>query len=259
MTTPPIILECKDVSAGYSPAELVLRSINLNIHGGELTALVGPNGAGKSTLFKVLSGYLPPREGTILLGGRSLAELTGRQRAWRLAWLSQELPPSTGHTVEEVVLLGRYFNLRGLANYSPEDRQAARKALEQVGITTLRGRLIGELSGGERQRVFLAQALAQGAGLLLLDEPTNHLDLAATGVLISLLKQLTVAGQAVLLITHDLNLAARHADRLLLLDRGRIVATGSPAEVIVPELLHEVYGAELTVLPHPLDGSPQVL
>ena len=258
MTKPSIILECNDVSAGYS-SEAVLRSLNLQIHAGELTALVGPNGAGKSTLFKVLSGYLPPHEGTIRLGGRSLTDLSDRERARHLAWLPQELPPATGHTVEEVVLLGRYFNLRGMANYGEEDCQAARDALEQVGITSLRERRIGELSGGERQRVFLAQALAQGAGLLLLDEPTNHLDIAATGVLISLLKKLTATGRGVLLITHDLNLAARHADRLLLIDRGKIVATGSPAEVIVPELLHEVYGAELTILPHPLDGSPQVL
>jgi iron complex transport system ATP-binding protein len=259
MTKPPIILECQNVSVGYSPAELVLRSVNLQIHAGELTALVGPNGAGKSTLFKVLSGYLPPQEGRVLLGGSSLADLSDRERARHLAWLPQELPPATGHTVEEVVLLGRYFNLRGLVNYSADDRRAARVALEQVGIIALRGRRIGELSGGERQRVFLAQALAQGAGLLLLDEPTNHLDLAATGVLITLLRKLTATGRGVLLITHDLNLAARYADRLLLIDRGKIVATGSPAEVIVPELLHEVYGAELTVLPHPLDGSPQVL
>jgi len=258
MSNSSIILECKNLSAGYS-TEAVLHGVNLRLRSGKLTALVGPNGAGKSTLFKVLSGYLPPLGGEVFLGGRSLTELPDRQRAQQLAWLSQELPPSTGHTVEEVVLLGRYFNLRGLANYNAEDRRAARDALAQVGITALRRRLIGELSGGERQRVFLAQALAQGAGLLLLDEPTNHLDLAAVSGLITLLKRLTATGRAVLLITHDLNLAARHADRLILLDRGRIAATGKPGEVVVQELLHRVYGTELTVLPHPLDGAPQVL
>ncbi len=258
MTTTQPSLELRNVSAAYDGAA-VLREVSFTLRAGELAAVVGPNGAGKSTLLRVAAGFLEPAAGSVRLTGHPLSELSDRERARRVAWLPQELPEGGSLTVRETVLLGRYAHHRGPGAWSPEDRRAAATALERIGIAGLAERPSGELSGGERQRVYLAQALCQGAPLLLLDEPTNHLDPANQKALLNLLSELRDEGRAVLLVTHDLNPAARHADRLLVLARGGLLLDGPPAEVLTPANLHLVYGVEPVVVPHPVDGRPQIL
>jgi len=256
---PDDLLRLTDVTAGYVASRPVLRGVNLSVGTGGLTALVGPNGSGKSTLLAVATGYLPAWSGEITLTGRLVKSLSATERARIAAWLPQELPNAPGYTVRQVVLLGRLSNLTGFGSYSPGDESAADEALRRCDVGSLAERPVNELSGGERQRVFLAQALAQGARLMLLDEPTNHLDPASLSYLLKLLKALTADGFGVLMVTHDLNLAARHADRMAILSGGRIVARGGPEELVRPELLREVYGAQLIVIRHPVDGKPQIL
>jgi iron complex transport system ATP-binding protein len=253
------LLRLNGVTAGYAASRPVLRGVNLAVDAGEFAALVGPNGSGKSTLLAVATGYMPVQAGEVSLAGRPLASLSAVERAQIAAWLPQELPNAPGYTVRQVVLLGRYGNLKGFGAYSPGDESAADDALRRCDIGRLAGRWAGELSGGERQRVFLAQALAQGARLMLLDEPTNHLDPSSLAYLLKLLKELTAEGRGVLMVTHDLNLAARYADRMAILADGKILVEGGPEEVVRPELLREVYGAELTVIRHPVDSKPQIL
>ncbi len=259
MTTTDIILQLKNITAGYSDPRPVLRDVDLIVAAGGLSALVGPNGSGKSTLLAVSTGYLVPTAGEITLLGKPLRNTPVKERARIIAWLTQELPTAPGYTVRQIVLLGRYSYLRGFGSYTPEDEEMAAAALGRCGIEHLGKRLVGEISGGERQRVFLAQALAQGARLMLLDEPTNHLDPASLSSLLKLLHELTEDGIAVLMVTHDLNLAARHAERIILLSEGRVVAEGKPEDVVKRELLSEVYGAEITIIRHPLDAKPQIL
>ncbi|HUT98686.1 MAG TPA: ABC transporter ATP-binding protein [bacterium] len=253
------LLRLSGVIAGYSASQPVLCGVNLSVGAGEFAALVGPNGSGKSTLLAVATGYLPAQAGEVTLAGRRLNSLSAVERARTVAWLPQELPNAPGYTVRQVVLLGRYGNLTGFGTYSPGDESAADDALRRCDIGRLAERSAGELSGGERQRVFLAQALAQGARLMLLDEPTNHLDPSSLAYLLKLLKELTAEGRGILMVTHDLNLAARYADRMAILSGGGIIAEGRPEEVVRPKLLREVYGAELTVVRHPVDGKPQIL
>ncbi len=259
MITTEIILQLKNVTCGYSDSCPVLRNVDFAVATGGISALVGPNGSGKSTLLAVSTGYLEPTSGEIILLGKPLKDMPIKERAKSIAWLTQELPSAPGYTVRQVVLLGRYSYLRGFGSYTPEDEEICREALGRCGIEHLGNRMVGEISGGERQRVFLAQALAQGARLMLLDEPTNHLDPASLRHLLELLRGLTEDGVAVLMVTHDLNLAARHAERIILLNEGRVVAEGEPEDVVKRELLSEVYGTEFTIIRHPLDAKPQIL
>ncbi|MCX7020845.1 MAG: ABC transporter ATP-binding protein [bacterium] len=253
------LLRLRGITAGYSASHNVLHGVNLSVGSGEFAALVGPNGSGKSTLLAVAAGYLPAQVGEVTLCGRPLNSLSATERARTVAWLTQELPNAPGYTVRQVVVLGRYSYLKDFGTYTPVDESAAEDALRRCDIVRLADRPVSELSGGERQRVFLAQALAQGARLMLFDEPTNHLDPASLSYLLKLLKELTAEGRGVLMVTHDLNLAARHADRMAILSGGRIVACGGPEELVRPKLLREVYGAEINVVRHPVDGKPQIL
>jgi ABC-type cobalamin/Fe3+-siderophores transport system ATPase subunit len=253
------LLELKGVTAGYTASRPVLHEVSLTVDAGEFAALVGPNGSGKSTLLAVATGYLPVQAGEVTLAGRPLGSMSAVSRARTVAWLPQELPNAPGYTVRQVVLLGRYGYLAGFGSYTPADEAAGDEALRRCDIGHLAERPVVELSGGERQRVFLAQALAQGARLLLLDEPTNHLDPASLAYLLKILTELASEGRGVLMVTHEVNLAARYSGRMTVLARGRVVARGGAEEVVRPELLREVYGAELTVVRHPVDDRPQIL
>jgi iron complex transport system ATP-binding protein len=253
------LLELRRISVGYPGGADVLRELSLRVAAGELAALVGPNGAGKTTVLAAACGYLEPRAGSVMLSGLPVSTLKSRERARRVAWLTQLLPRAVGYTVREAVLLGRYAHRYGLGPWSAADDNAATEALRRVGVAGLAGRRVDELSGGERQRVFLAQALCQRAELLLLDEPTNHLDPANTAALLAVLAELRTAGRGILLVTHELNLAARHADRLLFLNEGRLVLDGHPGAVVTPANLRRVYGVAPRVIIDEADGRPQVL
>ena len=225
-----------------------LRDIDLRIPEGEMAALIGPNGAGKSTLLRVLTGQHPPASGGVRLFGRDVAALRPSERARWVAVAPQELLAPMPFTVEEIVGIGRTARLPRWSAPGPEHRRAVEEAMAWMDVLALRTRTFHELSGGERQRVVIAMALAQEPRLLLLDEPTSHLDVSHRLEILRLIERMNAErGLTVLLTSHDLNLAAEFCRRLLLLDRGRLVAEGPPEAVLREPLLREVYHCALRV------------
>ncbi len=223
----------------------VLREVDLRIEAGERIALIGPNGAGKSTLLRVVSGMLRPVAGTVELGGRAVATLDRLDVARRLAVVPQQATLPFATRVEEVVALGRLPHEHPLRGARPADRAAIASAIDRVGVGHLLGRDARELSLGERQLVLIALAVAQATPLLVLDEPTVHLDLRHQVGAMELLVDLNERdGTTVLAVLHDLGLAAHFFPRLVLLDGGRVVADGAPAEVLAPDRIREVFGVD---------------
>jgi iron complex transport system ATP-binding protein len=253
---PAALLELRDVVAGYGDRR-VLHGVSFALPGGAVVGLAGPNGAGKSTLVAVAARGLAPSAGAVLLDGVPLPQLGRRAFARRVAVVRQggELPE--GFTVEEVVAMGRTPHAGFLRGPTPQDEDAIVGALERTDVFALRTRRVETLSGGERQRVVLARALAQEPAVLLLDEPTNHLDLRYQVETLRAARAAAALGVAVLVVVHDLNLAARACDRVALLDAGRIVAHGTPGEVFTQTRLRAVYQADVRV--HAIDGTPTVV
>ena len=235
--------------------EAAVRDVSLSVTPGQLLAVVGPNGAGKTTLLRLLTGSLSPQQGEVRLDDRPLDELDDRERARALAVVPQSESSPFPVTVREMVGMGRYAHLGPWERTGAHDRAVVERALERCAVAELADRQLGELSGGERQRARIARALAQEAPILLLDEPTSGLDLRYRMELFHLLRELRGEGLAVLVITHDLNLAARFADRLLLLDRGRATARGAPESVLSREALEAVYEWPLRLVAHPGPGT----
>jgi iron complex transport system ATP-binding protein len=227
-----------------------LGPLDLEIERGRCLVLVGPNGAGKTTLLRCLTGLLAPLEGQLHYGAEDLRSLSRRELARRIAYVPQTRPARVPLAVGELVLLGRYPYLSPLRLAPrPEDFAAVDKAMELVGIEGLRERAVDELSGGERQAVYIAAALAQESELLVLDEPTLHLDAGHQRDLAALLLRLKAeAGRTVVMATHDLNLASLLGDHLVGLSAGRILASGPPAEIVEPEVLHRLFGARFAVV-----------
>lgn len=254
-----ILLEVEDVSCAYG-ADPALDGVTFRVAPGEVVALVGPNGAGKTSLLKVLGGLLAPRRGVARLDGREVSALPAAARAREVASVPLEGNREVLFTVEEAVALGRLPHQRPLSPLTAADRAAVRRALAAVGLEGLAHRPLCRLSGGEAQRVLLARALAQEPRVLLLDEPTAHLDLGHQAAFLELVRRLArERGLAAVAALHDLNLASLYSDRILLLERGRVAAAGTPAEVLTAEVIGRVYGVRVIVQPHPLAGRPQVL
>jgi iron complex transport system ATP-binding protein len=224
------------------------------IRPGLCTAVLGPNGSGKSTLLKILLGVLTPTRGTISLAGRKLAGWSRLDLARTIGVVPQDEEISFPIAVRELVAMGRYPHLGPFRGERQIDRAAIEAAMVRCDIFALRDRSITALSGGERQRARLARALAQEPKVLVLDEPTRALDVRHEMEILELLRSLTGDGVTVLLVTHHLNLASRYADDLLLMDRGRIVASGTPAEVLRQEYLERVYRWPLALTAHPGPG-----
>ncbi len=234
----------------------ILDGVDLTVHAGEVVGLVGPNGAGKSTLLGVLSGDIPT-PGTVTLAGRPLTHWSTTEAAMRRAVLVQRVTISFPFTSRQVVEMGRAPWAR--TPLEEDDDAAVAHAMELTDTAHLAERIFSTLSGGEQARVSLARVLAQGAGTLLLDEPTAALDLHHQELVLGLARERAQAGDAVVVVLHDLNLAAAYADRVAVLDAGRIAAVGSPPEVLQPELLSRVYQHDVDVLPHPRTSTPIIL
>jgi iron complex transport system ATP-binding protein len=221
----------------------VLRGVDLGLASGELVALLGTNGSGKTTLLRTFAGALVPDSGTVLFDGRSVRDWRRNELAQRVAVLPQQLELPLGFRVAELVAMGRVPHARRLFASTAEDEQAVARALHDADAADLADRPAEELSGGERQRLLVAMALAQEPDLLLLDEPTLHLDLAHQVSLLAAIRRLRdQRGLTVLAVLHDLNLAAAFAPRVAVLDEGRVVADGPPAEVLTPDLVGRVFG-----------------
>jgi iron complex transport system ATP-binding protein len=221
----------------------VLRGVTLALAPGELVALVGTNGSGKTTLLRTFAGTLAPDAGIVAFDGRPVADWPRVALARRVAVLPQQLELPIGFHVAELVAMGRAPHARRLFASSAEDDRAVARALHDADAADLADRLAEQLSGGERQRLLVAMALAQEPDLLLLDEPTLHLDLAHQVSLLAAIRRLREQrGLTVLAVLHDLNLAAAFAPRVAVLDEGRVVADGPPADVLTPDLVRRVFG-----------------
>jgi iron complex transport system ATP-binding protein len=236
------LLAARDVTVRLGGATIV-RGASLTLRAGAFTVLVGPNGAGKTTLMRALAG-LVPADGDIALGGTPLGELKPRERARRIAYLPQGHMFYWPMTVAAIVALGREPHADPFSGTSAADRAAVARALATTETEAFAQRIVTTLSGGERARVALARALATQAPVLLADEPTASLDPRHQLVVMELLRQAAHAGSAILATTHDLTLAARFADRAIVMDAGRLVAEGTPAEALTPERLAVVFGIE---------------
>jgi iron complex transport system ATP-binding protein len=240
------------------PGHEVFSDVSFQLRAGELLALSGPNGAGKSTLLRLLLGLHAPRAGRVTLGGTALGELGRRDIARRAALLPQDSPMELPLTVREVVALGRLPHLGRFQPEGPDDLRAVEHALEMTDTAALAGRRVTELSGGERHRVHLARALAQEAPVLLLDEPVAGLDLSHQLQALDLLRATVDEGRGAVVALHDLSLAARRCDRMLLLAAGGLRADAPPAEVLTPDTLARWFGVRAEVR-HDAAGRPVVL
>jgi iron complex transport system ATP-binding protein len=242
------VIELRDVTVEYR-GRAVVRGVDLDIAAGERVALIGPNGAGKSTLLRVLTGLVRPAAGRASLGGVPIERLDRGAIARRLAVVPQQATLPFATRVEEVVALGRLPHEDPFRGARPADRAAIAAAIERVGVGHLLGRDARELSLGERQLVLLALAVAQAAPVLVLDEPTVHLDLRHQVGTMELLVDLNVRdGTTILAVLHDLGLAAIFFPRLVLIDAGRIVADGTPAEVLTPDRIRDVFGVDPAIV-----------
>lgn len=233
----------------------LLDDISLSFDKGRLYGLIGHNGSGKSTLIKMLAGELKPSHGKLTYNDTSIDKIPTKQLARQLAYLPQNLPDANAFTVEELVLLGRYPWQKWLQKASDEDYEIAKKAMQQTQIITKANQTVSTLSGGERARAWLAMCLAQQTDYLLLDEPLASLDIVYQVEVLQLIKRLThEENLGVIIILHDINLAAQFCDEIIALKKGRICHQGSVDETLTPEVLKDIFGIDLHVLNHPVEG-----
>jgi iron complex transport system ATP-binding protein len=258
------LVELRGVAFSYTAPRadrepFAIRDLTFAVEPGEIFGVIGPNGSGKTTLIRLLSRVVEPAAGEIRLRGRPLRALSRAAVATEIAVVPQDLPHGFPYTVEDLVLMGRFPHAPGRLFETAEDLAHARQALVATGVLELRNERLDRLSGGERQRVMLARALAQRPRLLVLDEPTAHLDLRHQAECVGLLRQLNrEIGLGIVLVSHDLNMVAEVCDRLVLLDRGAAVRTGSVDAVMDERVLEAVYGCRLAVDKHPTTGRPLI-
>ena len=233
----------------------LLHDIDLKAVQGQLIGLIGPNGAGKSTLLRAISGTLGHTDGVVRLEGADIETLSSREVATRLALVPQIAPYTHGFTAMELVLMGRYPHLGRFQIEGSEDQHIARDAMRMTETERFDERTLDTLSGGERQRVFVSRALAQQPRILLLDEPTSNLDVLHQLKVLDVVRELVDDGLTAIAAIHDLNLAARYCDRLVLLRHGRVLAEGTPAEVLSPDTIESAFGVKSAVYRDPITGA----
>jgi iron complex transport system ATP-binding protein len=252
------LFSMRNLSFSYGDRR-VIKGIDLDISKGEFVAIVGPNGTGKSTLLKLLSGYLAPEAGTIEFLGRHLHEYSRKSLARYVSTLPQSLDVPFSYTVEEFVMMGRYPHRKGRFDYESDEGPFVGDVMASMGIEGLSGREVNELSEGERQKVYLAQCIAQDPEVLLLDEPVSHLDIKYQVRTLEVLHALNRDGLTILMILHDLNLAAEFASRVILLSGGSLYADGTPEETITFGNIEAVYDTVVIVRENPVTGKPFVM
>ncbi|WP_433243911.1 ABC transporter ATP-binding protein [Streptosporangium sp. CA-135522] len=252
-------LQAVDVTLGYGD-RVIVDGLDLGIEAGTVTTIIGPNGCGKSTLLRALGRLLRPSGGEVLLDGKRIDRMPTKEVAKVLGVLPQAPTAPEGLTVADLVARGRHPHQTWYRQWSAGDESAINEALAMTGLLELGQRPLDELSGGQRQRAWISMALAQGTDLLLLDEPTTFLDLAHQVEVLELVRRLHgELGRTVVMVLHDLNLAARYADRLVAMRDGRIIAAGPPHEVLTESLLAEVFDLDAKVIEDPVAGTPLVV
>ncbi|MFF2011014.1 ABC transporter ATP-binding protein [Streptomyces sp. NPDC058195] len=251
-------LAARGVTVGYG-GRTVIEKLDVAIPPGVITTIIGPNGCGKSTLLRTLTRLLRPDGGTVVLDGEDIGRLRTRDVARKLGLLPQSPLAPEGLTVADLVARGRHPHQSWLRQWSSDDADVVARALAMTGVADLAGRPVDSLSGGQRQRVWISMTLAQGTDLLLLDEPTTYLDLAHAIDVLDLVDDLHESGRTVVMVLHDLNLAARYSDHLVVMRAGSVLAQGHPREVITAPLLREVFGLNALVIDDPVGDRPLIV
>ncbi|MFF3955078.1 ABC transporter ATP-binding protein [Streptomyces sp. NPDC001890] len=251
-------LAARGVTVGYG-GRTVIDALDVVIPPGVITTIIGPNGCGKSTLLRTLTRLLKPSAGTVVLDGEDIGRLRTRDVAKKLGLLPQAPVAPEGLTVADLVARGRHPHQSWLRQWSSDDAGVVARALAMTGVSELADRPVDSLSGGQRQRVWISMTLAQGTDLLLLDEPTTYLDLAHAIDVLDLVDDLHESGCTVVMVLHDLNLATRYSDNLIVMREGSVLAQGHPREVITAELLREAFGLRATVIDDPVGDRPLIV
>ncbi len=252
-------LSARGLTLAYDD-RVIVDGLDADIVEGTVTCVIGPNGCGKSTMLRALGRLMRPRAGLVELDGRDIHRTPTREVARVLGVLPQQPTAPDGLTVADLVARGRHPAQRWYRQWSGDDHEAVARALEMTGLAELADTPLSELSGGQRQRAWISMVLAQGTDLLLLDEPTTFLDLVHQVDVLDLVRELhDEGGRTIVMVLHDLNLAARYADTVIAMREGRVLASGGPAEVLTPALLREVFGLEAVVVEDPVTGGPLVV
>ena len=249
--------EAKDITVGYGD-HTVLKSISLDIEQGGFIGILGPNGCGKTTFLRSLSKVLKPESGVVYIDGKTVSSYDAKSFAKTVGCVSQETETGFEFSVRDIVLMGRHPHIGRLAPLTAGDYAIADEAMRFTNTLQFKDRLVTELSGGERQRVLIAKTLAQQPKILLLDEPTNHLDVCHQIEILQLIRSLTPK-ITVIGVLHDLNLASYFCDRIVLMEKGQILSVGTPAEVLTPERVYDVFSVRMIVSPHPVTGKPYLI
>lgn len=258
MTATTPVLEATGLTAGYDGTAIV-HDVDLAVQAGTITTLIGRNGCGKSTLLRTLGRLHPAMAGSLALHGRPFAAYGAKPFARTVASLPQALAAPPGLSVRDLVMRGRNPHQRFTAPWTAADSAVVDRVLAEIGLEGVASRPVQELSGGQRQRAWLGLVLAQEAEVLLLDEPTTFLDLSHQLDVLELVERVGRAGRTVVMVLHDLGLAARCSDRLIAVHDGRLAADGAPADVLTEPLLAEVFGLDARIIPDPVTGSPLVV
>jgi iron complex transport system ATP-binding protein len=252
-------LSAKDISAGYGK-EPILDGLNLDIPEGKITVIVGANACGKSTLLKSMSRLIQPQKGYVLLDGKSIHQISSKALARQLGLLPQSPLTPEGITVFDLVSRGRHPHMGLFGSWSAQDSEAVADALEATKTNDIVDRQVDELSGGQRQRVWIAMALAQQTDILLLDEPTTFLDISHQVEVLDLLTDLNrMSGKTIVMVLHDLNLAARYADYLVTMVGGKLFRAGSPEAILTRETVQHVFNIDSYIMIDPISGRPTMM
>lgn len=252
------ILQAQQLDIGYGATRIV-QDLSFSPPPGKVTALIGPNGCGKSTLLKAFARILTPQAGSLSLDGKAYRDLSARDLARKVAFLPQVLPIPEGVSVRQLVAYGRSPHNSLWGRLSGADQHSVEQALQRMELGTLADRPLSDLSGGQRQRAWLAMILAQDAAIVLLDEPTTYLDISHQVELLDLMRALSAEGKTVITVLHDINQACRYADHLAVMQAGRLVASGTPGDVLNAELVCRVFDVQVQIMREPVAGTPMCI
>jgi iron complex transport system ATP-binding protein len=249
----------KKVAAGYLQKD-VISDIDLRFEAGEFCAILGPNGAGKSTLLKTIPGFLPSTTGEILINQIPLRKWKRKELARQIALIPQEFQLQFDFSVEELVLMGRFPYTGYSQNYTTKDKAKVEEVLRKLDLLNFGDKMFSQLSGGEKQRVSIARALAQETAIILMDESFSHLDINHQIEIMDLVTTINrQMGKLIILVSHNVNLAAEYCDRMIFMKEGRVLEDGVPEKIVTKETLQRLYGMELEIIYHPRTGQPCLL
>lgn len=258
MQAKDIVIDIKDLTTGYG-AKPIVENINMQVTDGEMVGIIGCNGAGKSTFLKTIRGMLPKLSGSITICHKPVEAMSEKEFATQVAYLQQNVEVGFGFTGLDIVLAGRYPYIKWYEKEQQSDKELALECMRYTGTYELAQRPVSEVSGGQKQRILLAKILAQQTPILFLDEPTTGLDMVYQEEIFRFSKQLVEMGKTVLMVVHELNLAAKYCSRIVLVGNGKILADGTPDEVFTPPLLSLAYHADIDVLKNPATGSIEIV